>query len=204
MRTRKRTHEKDIVYKIPKVKRFSMHKDARHPMDTYNDFWKTQPSLGKKRHFEPPEDLKPVGEDATLEGEAKPRHKDGYVTNRKARFKSKKITYYVEVRDKDGNVVYNDDGSVKKITRKVYGLKSRQPSDLKDGTIRAPESQEGYEKRLNFGYVKKKYYGRFTKNPRQPGRGLELAPQPPEEVENERQDSDVLIQHVRQILLKRG
>jgi hypothetical protein len=61
-----------------------------------------------------------------------------------------------------------------------------------------------YQKHTNFDFTKKKYYGRFTKNPKAPGKTIAQIYNREYPIHHAEHNKEELINHVRNLLLKGG
>jgi hypothetical protein len=134
-----------IKYKIPIIKPFRYLGNARPKTSSYTNFMDTPATGGVKIKKKAKKVFIP--DEIQLEARAEP--KDTYINDSNARIKTReKITIKINGKRK-----------------KVDGFRVKV-----SGGERKEESMEKYKQRLNFNFVKKKHYGRFTKNPRQTGR----------------------------------
>jgi hypothetical protein len=137
-----------IILKTPRIKSFRYLGKARAPINTFTSFFDSPPKLGKKKIVK--EVIVASHEEPQVE--ARDAQPNSRWSDTPARTKAVKIKIKGKKKKIDG---------VQVIVREKYG-----------STNDRSENAVNYGKRLNFNFVSKKYYGRFTQNPRQTGRRL--------------------------------
>ena len=80
----------------------------------------------------------------------------------------------------------------------VNGIRVKTPQEK---AIRHEEDSK-YKQRLNFDFTKKRHYGRFTKNPRAPGKTVAQIYNREYPIHHTEHNEEELINHVRNNLLK--
>jgi hypothetical protein len=176
---------------MSKIKVFAMHRKALAPQSTYTDFWASPPKQAQKLSVRA-DVLKRV-EEAQLPREVevvvvrtRRINENGYVNGNGAlRPVKAKISIKVtsEKTGKPKNKRVNGlkvkvPNSSSQRSAEFYKMQPHEDFKRYKGRVEGYKAQfehkeepdSKYEKRLNMGFTKKKRYGRFTKNPRMPGR----------------------------------
>jgi hypothetical protein len=203
---------------MKRQKKVGFYTRTRDPVNTFSNFWDAPVSQIKTgRNTEVITQIeKPLIKQEMQDG-AREKHDAGIIPSSEPRFKPS--MFVIKITDKAGNVrwMWKKNGKVKRYAAPIGN--HRQPKEVKKvynketfkrETVREPETfnEERDSKHVrdntNFNYVKKKHFGRFSRNPKQPGRDAipsEMGEENP--ISNVRYN-ETLITHVRNNLLKGG